>query len=232
MKKIFPLILIILFSFPIISPAVTVQLHDGTTINLEGLSDAEISTMIQYIDKINKTAQGSATQTAADAFLESASDPAKLGEWRELITGTIRDIAEDLNVTVNEFVKTPVGLGTAGLIFYKVAGKDMIEAIVDIILVIPFWMTIMVIILYTTRHFLGHVTEHIEVKSNTTFIHDEKVRDEVEKYIETNEELPLRIPVRVCRYNWTSKDARTAFSCCMVGIPIVVTIAAFVIVFT
>jgi len=232
MKKILSILILVIFLLPSSASAVNVVLDDGTTINLDGLSDTEKTNMLKYVEKINQAKTGnSLTQSAADVILNSAKDPAKLNEWRKLITGTIKDIANDLNVSVNEFVKTPVGLGVAALIFYRVAGKEMMETIFGIIMAIPLWFVIMIIIGFTTKYFLGHKTEYTELDTRPQSLTNDQARRAVSEQTSNNEKVHLKFPIRVCRYDWQSKDAKTTFCAFMVGIPIVITAICMLIVF-
>lgn len=217
--------------FAAYASAVTIKLHDGTEISLDGLNDTEKANMIRYVEKMNTKAGNTLTQSATDVLMSGAKDPAKLNEWRQLITGTIKDIANDLNVSVNDFVKTPVGLGVAALIFYKVAGKDMMATIFDVMFAIPFWCMIMIVCALTARAFLGHKTEIMTITSTPNLLTDSKLKEDVQEVVVGNEEVKIEQPIRVCRYKWYSNDARNTFGCFMVGIPIVVTIACFIVVF-
>jgi hypothetical protein len=231
MRRILSILVLIIFLLPSFAGAVTVTLDDGTSIDLEGLSDTERTNMIKYIDKLNKAKKSTLTDSATEAFLETAKDPVKLDQWRRLITGTLKDIANDLNVSVNEFVKTPVGLGAAALLFYKVAGKDIMATAFGVIFAIPFWFMIIITCAFTAKYFLGHKTEMITITSKARNITDVELRNEVMEAVDGNEAVEIKRPIRVCRYDWTSNDARNAFGCFMIGIPIITTIVCFLVVF-
>jgi len=231
MKKISIFLILIICLTPVFAGAVNVTTDDGTVIDLDALTDTEKTNIIKYMEKINKAKASTLGTTVSEEIMQSAKDPAKLNEWRKLITGTIRDVANDLSMTVNEFVKTPVGAGVAALIFYKVAGKEIFSKGISIILVIPFWFMIMILCALTARYFLGHKTEYIEVTKIPRKIQNTKTKDAVEEHMPDAEEVAIKIPDRVCRYNWDSNDARTVFGCFMIGIPIIVTFVSFLIVF-
>ena len=60
------------------------------------------------------------------------TSPAELQKWQELgdaFAVTIKNIAHSLNVEVNEFLKSDVGMLTAGVIVYKMMGKDILRII-------------------------------------------------------------------------------------------------------
>jgi hypothetical protein len=208
--------------------AVTVKLNDGKEINLDGLTDMERSNMIEYIDKLNASQKNN---NVMDAVVNSAADPQKLNEWRKVITGTIKDICNDLNVSVNEFVKTPVGLGVAALIFYKVAGKDLITKFIDIVLIIPFWIVSMSIIGLTVRRYLGSKTEYAIIKCKADKINDNELKTKIKDIFKKDEVLKIQLPHRTENYEWSSSDARTGFACIMIILAIVITLISLLIVF-
>ena len=230
MKKILVVLILTIFLIPSFASAVTIKLHDGTEISLDGLNDSEKSNMIKYVEKMNAQAS-TLGSTATEAILETAKDPVKLNEWRILITGTIKDVANDLNITVNEFVKTPVGAGVAALIFYKVAGKDIFSKAFSILLAIPFWFAIIITCAFTARYFLGHKTEYTTITKSVRNLTEKANKEAVKEHMPDAEEVTMKVPKRVCRYDWNSNDSRNTFGCFMIGIPIVVTIACFIVVF-
>ena len=229
-KFLIPLVLI-MFLIPSFAGAANLTMEDGTVINLDSLTDSEKTNIIKYMDKINNAKKTTIGSTVTDEIMQSAKDPAKLNEWRTLITGTIKDVANDLNITVNEFVKTPVGAGVAALIFYKVAGKDIFSKFMGIILAIPFWFAICIACGLVARYFLGHKTEYTEVTKTVRYIVNEDVKAAVEEHIPDEKDVVLKVPTRVCRYDWNSNDARNMLGVVLIGIPIVVTIACFIVVF-
>lgn len=231
MRRILSILILIIFLFPSFASAVTVTLDDGTAINLDGLTDTERTNMIKYIDKMNKAKKSTLTDSATEVFLETAKDPVKLDQWRKLITGTLKDIANDLNVSVNEFVKTPVGLGAAALLFYKVAGKDIMATAFQVIFAIPFWFMVIITCALAARYFLGHKTETMTITARVNSLLDDKVKEEVKEVIAGSETVKIERPIRVCRYDWTSNDARNVFGVFMIAIPIVTTVACFILVF-
>ena len=229
-KFLIPLVLI-MFLIPSFAGAANLTMDDGTVINLDSLTDSEKTNIIKYMDKINEAKKTTIGSTVTDEILESAKDPAKLNQWRVLITGTIRDVANDLNITVNEFVKTPVGAGVAALIFYKVAGKDIFSKFMGIILAIPFWFAVCIACGLVARYFLGHKTEYTEVKKTPKYIQNQDTKNAVEEHMPDAESVTIRIPQRICRYDWNSNDARNVLGVFLLGIPIIVTIACFIVVF-
>lgn len=214
--------------------AVTLKLNDGTEISLDGLNDTEKANMIKYVEKMNKESTSALEETATQVVFNAAKDPEKLNQWRKLITQTLKDVCNDLNISVNEFVKTPVGLGVAALIFYKVAGKGLLETTFEIFLILPFWVLVMIIVGVATKYFLGMKTEYIQVTAKPSSLTNkvgEVSKEKIRETLNDNEKLDMKIPTRVPRYNWNSNDARTAFGAFMVGIPVVLTFVSFLILF-
>jgi hypothetical protein len=187
-----------------------VTLPDGNKIDVSKLSQEEIYNLIKISSK-------AVSEPQFDTVMETMKgiNPSGLNEWGKLITGTIRDICSDLNVTVNEFVKTPVGMGVSALIIYKVAGKDFISNAMDILLAIPLWFTITFINGCLLWYFFSMIT----------VIHDVK-------YIENNEVVYKKEPTRVHRYRWDSNDARVGMGWGLAISEIIITIICLIIVFS
>lgn len=218
MKKLLMILIVAVFAFTGTVYAEKVVMPNGQEIDLDGLSADEKKNMMHYIIKLSD-AQKKAVKTdgVADTLKEVAKNPNALNEWRVMITGTIKDIANDLNVTVNEFVKTPVGLGIAGLIIYKVAGKDLVVTLMDIILIVPFWFVAMGILFILQKRYFGIITVYREVRTE----HKDNGKPVVTKYD----------PERKHRYPWQSDDARVMGAVMIYGCMIIVTVASLIIVF-
>ena len=195
------------------SGKMTINLPDGTEVPLNGLSETEQQNLINYMSKISKAQQAakSATETSgiAATIKKAATNPTELDQWRRLITSTIRDIANDLNVGVNEFIKTPAGVIVTGLLVYNFAGKDMIiggkeviSDIMDVVLGIPMWISIMLILFYLQRKYLRTITVY---GREEYFKEDKKNPDKITRLVKTQ-------PERVLSYKWKTDEARTTFS--------------------
>lgn len=79
-------------------------------------------------DKIAKllTAQPSGKGVVIEAIANSE-------KWREVgqaFAETVKQICQTLNVEVNQFIKSDVGKLTAGIILWKMVGKDLIRIVV------------------------------------------------------------------------------------------------------
>lgn len=192
---------------------------DGTQVPLDGLETYEKQELIKHLSKV-ADAQNTKEKVVAEAskvMADVVSDPDKLDKWRKMITGTIRDVCDDLNVSVNEFVKTPVGAGVAALIIYKVAGKEIISEVVDIVLIIPFWFIMMVVLFYLQRRYLTSITIYASKKE----IPQEKGKPIIE----------YSDPKRATVYAWKSGDARCIFAVALYLTMLTVTITALMIAF-
>jgi len=139
--------------FSVSAYAESITLPNGQELNITNLTDTEIS---QAIKTARKSMEGSTTDSVMQVV--KGVDPKDLDAWGRLISGTIKTICNDLNVTVNEFVKTPVGLGVAGLIFYRVAGKDLMENALDLLIMVPLWFIMTGIVLFLGWYFFSAKT--------------------------------------------------------------------------
>lgn len=226
------IILTVLLTIFMCAPAfadkgMTLTLPNGTVIPLDGLSSEEVKRMSELVNKtINSNVpnvamkvENKAVQIAADAM----SDPAKMDAWRKMITGTIKDTCIDLNVAVNEFIKTPVGLGVSALILYNVAGKDAlgvgvraVRTIFRVVLLVPLWIIIICILLFLRKKYLSTITvygkkkEVVEENGKHSFLYTE--------------------PVLSVSYPWKSGDARGTMAAVLVMTGILSTVIVVVII--
>jgi len=136
--------------------AETITLPNGQELNIDDLSDYEITQAIN-------TAKKSIKASASALGIIKGANPQELEAWAKLITGTIKTICEDLSITVNDFVKTPVGIGVAALITYKVMGKDILENALDLIIMIPLWFFMTGIILFLGWYFYSTKTYYNKI---------------------------------------------------------------------
>jgi hypothetical protein len=226
------IILIVLLVVFLCTPAfadkgVTLTLPNGTVIPLDGLTSEEVKRMSELVNKTMKTSVSDTTMRVENKVVQIAtdaiSDPAKLDAWRKMITGTIKDTCSDLNVAVNEFIKTPVGLGVSALILYNVAGKDvlgagakMIHGIVIIVLLIPLWFIIMGILLFLRKKYLSTITVYSKKKEIIE-------ADGKHSLLYTDPEIKIAYP-------WHSNDARGLMAVMLVLIGVVITVVFVVMI--
>jgi len=204
------LIVIGLFiSFTGFSYADEVTLPNGQVLNTDKLNDTDILNAIKLAKKSMDGSQ-SVTDIVKDV------NPENLEAWSKLITGTIKNVCNDLNVTVNDFVKTPVGIGVAALIAYKIAGKDLLDNALDIIIMVPLWFLTTGIILYLGWYFFSNITVYDKIYFDDK---GKKVKEEVK---------------RISRYSWEPKnrddDSKSFFAGVLIAIEIVITILSLLII--
>jgi hypothetical protein len=178
------------------------------TVNLDNLSAQEKALYFE----LQKKSQLNPSSTTAESVAKGIQDLKgidlnSLTQWRIFITDTIKDICRDLNVSVNEFIKTPAGAGIAGLIIYKVAGKDILFTVVskvfDILFIIPFWIFMMIIIFYFWRKYFTPVLVYekiIEEKDETG-----KITSVIKKK-----------PYRKTSYPFSSNDSRNFMAAALI----------------
>ena len=158
-----------------------ITLPNGSTLDITNLSDEEVKKAISLARK--SITPPEEIVSVVDKVKDM--DPNKLDAWRKLLTGTIKDICNDLNIAVNDFVKTPVGLGIAALITYKVAGKDLLENALDIIIMVPFWCFVTGVSLFFGWYFFSMKTVYIIEYDKDTGKVVKKIPDRTHRYAGT-----------------------------------------------
>jgi hypothetical protein len=217
MKKLLAIIIMLamVFSAGIVLAEEFITLPNGEKIPLTGLTSSDKQNLMTYVDKIAKAQEAAKLAIEQEGVLEeiakAAKDPKALNEWRVLITGTIKDIANDLNVSVNEFIKTPAGIGVAALIIYKVAGKEILAEAMGIILVIPFWAIMMIILAVFQKKYFGN-----------KLVYDIVTEDK--KTTKTN-------PRKIQNYDFNTDDSKLGAAVVIYGSMGLVTVLAFLVVF-
>lgn len=84
----------------------------------------------------------------------------KISEIAKVAGDTVREVAKELNLAVNEFVKTPVGLFVAGVAVWYVAGEDLSGLVGEI------WSVIAAIVgMLILRAIMSNWRKRIEVES-------------------------------------------------------------------
>lgn len=139
-------------------------------------------------------------ELAAQLLAHKAGPTQTPEEWidfGERIAKSVKTCATELNVAVNDFIKTPAGLITVSIIAWKVAGNDL-KAIV---FGIPLWIAWLIITLYMRKQYFTYIT--IDKGS------DEKGNPRQE---------------RVESYDWYSSEARSMGSVALYGSFILVTV--------
>lgn len=77
-----------------------------------------------------------------------AFDPAAITAWSEAVGSIVKEMASALNVSVNEFLNTPAGLGIAGIIIWKAGGPYLVEIILDTVVGSIAWFVFSIIFLW------------------------------------------------------------------------------------
>jgi hypothetical protein len=113
----------------------------GRHVDTDGLTDVQRAKLYEYVavekEKNNKKNSG-------ESIIPNAPPPEKLNVWVEAGVNLGKGLAEaakQLGVAANEFVKTPVGMLTAGVILYKFIGKDLIKLVVGSTFLVVFGST-------------------------------------------------------------------------------------------
>jgi len=210
--------IICLFSTTVLS-AQTVK----NEINLDNLSPQEKTLFFELQKKSQFNKNTSTAEELAKGIKDlKGIDVKSLTDWRVFITETIKDICKDLNVSVNEFIKTPAGAGIAGLIIYKVAGKDILFTVVskifDVIFIIPFWILIVTFILFFWRKYFKPVLVYEKVVEK---------RDDAGKIIE----IISKRPKRKTAYPFQTSDARSFMAAALIGSFVIVNFITLMVLF-
>ena len=169
----------------------------SNTLNLEDLKDLSQSARNEIISKKMDAMEDTALNKITNI------DPEKAEKWANIISGTIKTICNDLSISVNEFVKTPVGKVTIFLIVYKVIGEDIKRIVFGVL----GWLITVSLILALMRKF--HMCERIKTVS------EDKKTTSIEY---------------VPRFIWRSPDAKTTSACFHVGGLILVTVVAIIMI--
>ena len=109
--------------------------------NTHGLSDEQKATLVLQIEKMKRD--------SADAALPipviKPDTVKKYAEIATIISSVLTTTAKELGVTVNDFIKTPVGILTAGVIVWQYVGNDILGIIIGgmwMLLGTIFWLYI------------------------------------------------------------------------------------------
>ena len=182
------------------APFAAGQSDTNVVVDLKDLSSDARNAVIYAIKEKEKM-----QKAAAPLEMLPKMDPSTAKEWVSIFTGAIRDICHDLNVEVNDFIKTPVGMLVGGLIVYKVVGKDVLSTVKRITFGVVGWLVTMTCLyLFVARKFF------IRRKLKYTDTYTDKERGPVKR------EGYVLVPP----YEFKSNDARTTaaiFMCVFAG---------------
>lgn len=88
------------------------------TVDLKDLDDITRNNVINMLNDKKKDASSMIPDL-------TKVDPATIKSWAESISGVIKTICGELNVSVNDFIKTDAGKITLFLVAYKMVGEDV-----------------------------------------------------------------------------------------------------------
>ena len=113
MKKVFFIIIAMIFMFPILSFATKV------TLDIDKLAPDQAAMVLEAKKKIENPTVSLPQPDVVEKY-------AKMGAE---IGAALKEVCKTIGIEVNEFVKTPVGKAVALLILYRYFGKDMIKLV-------------------------------------------------------------------------------------------------------
>ena len=184
MTKTIILVLLSIFLFVSLASGESITLPNGQELNIDKLTESEVT---QAIRTAQKSLEGKKSAESVMQMVKGV-DPTELEGWAKLITGTIKTVCNDLSITVNDFVKTPVGIGIAALIVYRVVGADLLDNALDLIIMVPLWFIMTGIILFLGWYFFSAKTIYEKIYYDDK---GKKVKEE---------------PKRVPRYPWKTSN--------------------------
>lgn len=127
----------------------------SVTIDLQNISPDLAAQVLKAKKKADEAAANAAAvipqattiiqevKEATEAF-----DPAAITAWAEAVGSVVTEMAGALNVTVNEFLNTPAGLGIAGIIIWKAGGPYLVETILDLAVGSAAWCIFSIIFIW------------------------------------------------------------------------------------
>jgi hypothetical protein len=192
------------------------------TVDIDKLTPQEKALLFELEKKGNAPVDQAAEITKNIASMKSI-DTETINNWRQLITGTIKDVCNDLNVTVNDFIKTPAGMGVSALIIYKFVGKDLIAGtkeialkIYDILFLFPFTLMMFGMLFYLYKKMFTQQVVYKEIKE-----YEEKGKIIVAKSRPENKN----------KYEFKSDESKTMMIVFMVGSFVFTVITILIVVF-
>lgn len=167
------------------------------TIDTDNLDKNTAASVLQA----EKNARQAATVATEKVF--TADNVEKFADIGVKIGKVIAATCKELSIEVNEFVKTPVGMITMGLIVYKVVGEKLWSVIGGTLA----WFAIVAVIFLSLRRF--HMSERVVTNSD-------KENPRIEY---------------VPRFEFESSDAKAVSACFHAGVFLVFTVTCLFIVF-
>lgn len=126
MRRFINVWLIMMFALTIMSSQAYAQeqakANTEVTVDLKDLDDI---TRNKILDMMNDKKEEAAKKATEIIPVISKVDPATIKSWAESISGVIKTVCGELNVSVNDFIKTDAGKITVFLVAYKMIGDDV-----------------------------------------------------------------------------------------------------------
>jgi hypothetical protein len=145
MNRVTTFILMVLFSM-VMAVSCFAQQNSNQQQDMSRLTPEERVQLMALQDKMN--------QQRADERMEAAEKWIGIGErFGEKLGKIIGDVCKELGIQANEFIKTPAGKLTVGLIVWKVIGEDLWDIVGGTLA----WLCITSILFVSFRHF--HMNE-------------------------------------------------------------------------
>jgi len=178
------------------------------TVSLEDLGQTTRNYLMTDLADLKEKAEKKAAEAAAAAkdvatttketaavITEKLSnaDPEKFSKWSKSLAVAVKDVCHELNIEVNEFAKTPVGLGIIGIIAYKYLGADFLSAFRTIFFTLAWAFVVGGFVIISFFYF--HVPKKVKSKEKVSL----KGKGSAVTYGE---------PKYVQRYEWKGNDAK------------------------
>lgn len=119
------------------------------------IADLEVEAAKKRSENLAKKETPAPVPTPISALLPAAPKETvvRAKEWAEVgqqLGQAIAVTAKELNIAVNDFVKTPVGMMTAGIVIYSYLGKDFITGSLKVMFIALYF----IVWFYMTQRFL------------------------------------------------------------------------------
>ena len=135
---------------------------------VDGIDLSELSSQARNeIIRMKAKAAEKAKEEAEKAIVETAkensivetiknTDPNKFKEWATGAAAGVRVFCTEIGVSINEFIKTPAGLGICAIILYKYGGSDLIDKIVRLTIRISLFTFNCLVLIFGFRYMYGN----------------------------------------------------------------------------
>lgn len=131
-------VLVLSTSFPVMAAAVNVSAKDIESIDVSKLTDEQKAQLMSQAVKLQNE------QPAIDAANMSETVRTEASKWADLGSNVGKaavSAAKELGVAANDFVQTPLGKVTMGIVIFKVIGNALIHLVLGGFLIL-FFLTV------------------------------------------------------------------------------------------